>query len=155
MENETFYSCLKDGSLLKQFKADFLDLAFNEKFQDLREMEPILGKVFRGLINNKENNAAVLPLLRDLTGVNLRRACYMLDFTRRLSDTKNLDVYKALDEAKEKVDNMPDGKGMPFFYKERPLSEEFLYDDLAKYWGLSKGIPVQRTLQMLRPPYVC
>lgn len=144
-----------ENYLLKQFKADFLDLVFNEKFQDLREMEPALGNVFRGLINNKETTAAVLPLLKDLNGVNLRRACYLLDFTRRLSNTKDLDEYRALDAAKEKVDNMQEGKGLPFFYRERRLPEEFLYDDLAKYWGLSKGIPVQRTMQMLRPPYVC
>ena len=37
---------------LEKFKQEFLDLAFNEKFQYLREMEPVLGKVFRGLINN-------------------------------------------------------------------------------------------------------
>lgn len=144
-----------ENELLKQFKVDFLDIAFNEKFQDLREIEPVLGSVFRRLINNKETAASVLPLLEYLNGVNLRRACYVLDFTRRLSDTKDLDVHKALEEAKEKVDNMLEGKGLPFFYKERSLPEEFLHDDLAKYWGLSKGIPVQRTFQMLRPPYVC
>ncbi len=128
----------------KDIRRNFLKLCYNEEFIDLREMEPILGNVFRELINNKENNVAVLPLLKELSGINLRRACYILDFARRLSDTKDLNIYKALDEAKEKIDNMPEGKGLPFFYKERSLPEEFLYDDLAKYWGLSKGIPVQR-----------
>jgi hypothetical protein len=121
------------NELLKQFKSDFLDIAFNEKFQDLREMEHILGSVFRGLINNKDTTVSVLSLLKDLNGINLRRACYILDFARRLSDTKDLDAYKALDEAKEKIDNILEGKGLPFFYKERSLPEEFLYDDLAKY----------------------
>jgi len=144
-----------EDEALKQLKSDFLDIAFNEKFQDLREMEPVLGNVFRGLIDSKENNATVLPLLNDLNGINLRRACYVLDWARRLSDTKNLDVYKALDKAKEKADNMQEGKGMPFFYKERSLPEEFLFDDIAKFWGLSKGMPIQRTMQMLKPPYVC
>jgi hypothetical protein len=63
-------------------------------------MEPVLGEVFRGLINNKENNAAVMPVFKDLNGINLRRAGYVLDFTRMLSGSKDSDVYKALDEAK-------------------------------------------------------
>ncbi|MCL6120492.1 MAG: hypothetical protein M1584_05580 [Deltaproteobacteria bacterium] len=140
---------------LEKFKQEFLDLAFNEKFQYLREMEQVLGEVFRGLINNKENNAAVLPVFKDLNGVNLRRAGYVLDFTRRLSDYKDSDVYRVLDEAKERVDNMAEGNGLPFFHKDKPLPPEFLFDDLAKYWGLSRGVPVQRLLQMLKPPYVC
>ncbi|MHB1679172.1 MAG: hypothetical protein ACYCTB_01495 [bacterium] len=158
MENKEIIHTVKQiitENYKKDFCREFLRLCYNEEFTDLREMEPILGNVFRGLINNKENNTAVLPLLKELTGVNLRRACYVLDFARRLSDLKDLNVYEALDAAKEKLDDMSEGKGLPFFYKERSLPEEFLYDDLAKYWGLSKGIPVQRTLQMLRPPYVC
>ncbi len=144
-----------ENELLEKVKKEFLDLTFNEKFQYLREMEPVLGEVFRGLINDKENNAAVLPVFKELKGVNLRRACYVLDFTRRLSNSKDIDVYKALDEAKKRVDNTQEGNGLPFFHKDKPLPPEFLFDDLAKYWGLSRGVPIQRLLQMLKPPYVC
>lgn len=138
-----------------KIKEEFLDLVFNEKFQSLREMEPVLGEVFRLLINNEKNSLTVLPLFKELKGVYLRRAGYILDFTRRLSDYEPPDIGKTLNEAKKIVDSTTEGKGLPFFHKEKPLPPEFLFDDLAKYWGLSKGIPLQRLLQMLKPPYVC
>jgi hypothetical protein len=31
---------------------------------------------------------------------------------------------------------MPEGNGLLFSHKDKPLPPEFLFDGLAKYWGL-------------------
>ena len=130
----------------EDFYKSFLMLCYNENFSDLREIEPVLKRVVKEIITVKP----AVNLL-NLKGIYLRRGAYILDMARRLGGIKNYD--DILNEAKIKLNSDSESAGLSFLNKDKPLAPEYQLDEVAKYWGLSKGFAMQRLLQIMRYGY--
>lgn len=127
----------------------FLAVVRNTAFPDLRALEPLLGSVLRTLYASPQEWLKAREGLTSLTGVDLRRAAYLLDYVACSSE----HVVPSFDDVLARCQTDAASAKYPWFHADSPAVP--LMDELADLWGLSRGFSFRRVKQLLRPPYVC
>lgn len=105
----------------------------NERLDHYREMEPALARVAAAIVSGWEP-----PLARSV-GVARRRGAYLIDALRMFMDDRRSRAWT------ERLDALSldpqDGPPAAFWHGDRRLTGN---DDLARRWGLSRGLELGR-----------
>lgn len=117
----------------------------NESIPSYRDFELSLIPVARALLDGWT------PDLSILQGVAGQRAGYLVDLLSGwMSETRRRDWRQKLAELAHPQDGFTPG---PFFHRD-PVAAP-CQDELARHWGLTRGLNLARLRQALEPPYLC
>lgn len=118
----------------------------NEAIPSYREFEGVLIPVARGLL------AGWTPALSGFQGLPRQRAGYLVDVLAGWMDDGPARAWRpVLDRL---ATGLVDPAFAPFFHGD-PVLFGPGQDDVARLWGLARGLNVARLRQALAPPYLC
>lgn len=118
----------------------------NEAIPSYREFEAVLAPVARGLL------AGWTPDVARYQGLPRQRAGYLADLLAGWMDDGPARAWRpVLDRL---AAGLTDPVFAPFFHGD-PVPFGPCQDDVARAWGLARGLNVSRLRQALEPPYLC
>lgn len=122
-----------------------LTVCRNESVTSYRDFELSLIPVARALLDGWR------PDLSTLRGIARQRAGYLIDLlTGWMSETQTRLWLQKLDDLADQQEDFTSG---PFFHRD-PVAGP-CQDEVARRWGLTRGLNVARLRQALEPPYLC
>ncbi len=117
----------------------FETVCANERVDDYRDLEPLVVRVARAIVDGWE------PDLEPLEPTAQRRAGYLLDVLREwMPDSRAASWARKLDALHATL--RPQDARVAFWHRDRSLTG---HDDLARRWGLSRGLELGRLSQSL------
>jgi hypothetical protein len=118
----------------------FATVCANERVDDYRDVEPLLTRVARAIIVDGWE-----PEPETLEPIARRRAGYLLDVLREwMPDVRAASWARKLDALLATLPSECDH--VAFWHRDRSLTG---HDDLARRWGLSRGLELGRLSQSL------
>lgn len=118
----------------------------NEAIPSYRDFEEALAPVARDLL------AGWMPDLFRFQGLARQRAGYLADLLAGWMPEDQARRWRPVLE--RLAAGLTDARPAPFFHGD-PVPPDPCQDDLARLWGLARGVNVSRLRQALEPPYLC